>query len=348
MCELLGMSFNKQVQPSISFRGFQQRGKGNPDGWGIAFYPDKAAQVIKEHIKAGISPLADFIKVYPRLKSKIILAHVRQTSGTPICYKNTHPFQRELDGKDYVFAHNGTLSNCRAKLTLGKYRPVGETDSEHAFCHILSWIAGGEIRACTEDNFHRLAEKLREVNGLGSFNCIFSDGTYMFCYHDQGGYNGLTLVRREPPYERIHMADEDFDIELGDEKDQSQKGFVIATKPLTNEQWVSFPRGELAVFHNGEIIYSSTGMLNIDSNNSSDIKKNILRLVRKSPHRVSLEQIVAVLGIQLDQARTAILSLIGEGFLRQDGRDRVPADNSQATYYTETSKRQKIDEILMK
>ncbi len=61
MCELLGMSFNKFVKPIISFTGFKQRGEHNPDGWGIAFYPDKSAQVFKEPITATSSPLAEFL-----------------------------------------------------------------------------------------------------------------------------------------------------------------------------------------------------------------------------------------------------------------------------------------------
>jgi glutamine amidotransferase len=343
------MSFNKPVQPSISFRGFRRRGDNkNPHGWGIAFYPDEAAQVIKEHIKAVSSPIANFYKAYPYLSSRIILAHVRRTSGTSVCYKNTHPFQRELNGKDYVFAHNGTLENYSARLQIGKYHPIGDTDSEYVFCHILSWINDVGIKTWTEDNFHRLAEKLRELNSLGNFNAIFSDGSYLFSYHDQGDYNGLSFVRREPPYELIHMNDEDFDIELAEEKDPSQKGFVIATKPLTDEQWISFDPGELAVFCNGEMIYSSAGRSNNESDNISDIKKNILRFIRKSPHRVSLKQIVVTLGIQIEQARSAILSLMSEGYLRQDGRDLVPDNHTQATFYTEPSKRQEIDDLLIK
>jgi len=62
MCELLGMSFNLPVRPSISFRGFRHRGEENPDGWGIAFYPDEAAQIIKEPIKAAKSHLSRFLQ----------------------------------------------------------------------------------------------------------------------------------------------------------------------------------------------------------------------------------------------------------------------------------------------
>ncbi len=44
MCELFAMSFNQPVRPSISFNGFRRRGKQNPDGWGLALYPDKLVQ----------------------------------------------------------------------------------------------------------------------------------------------------------------------------------------------------------------------------------------------------------------------------------------------------------------
>jgi len=52
MCELLAMSFNLAVRPNISFREFRHRGEKNRDGWGIAFYPDESAQIIKEPIRA--------------------------------------------------------------------------------------------------------------------------------------------------------------------------------------------------------------------------------------------------------------------------------------------------------
>ena len=40
MCELLGMNFNGPVYCGFSFRGFTNRGNRNPDGWGIALYPE--------------------------------------------------------------------------------------------------------------------------------------------------------------------------------------------------------------------------------------------------------------------------------------------------------------------
>ena len=55
---------------------------------------------------------------------------------------NTQPFLRELDGRTQVFAHNGDLRGAfnSEALTLGDHHPVGQTDSEHAFCALLARV----------------------------------------------------------------------------------------------------------------------------------------------------------------------------------------------------------------
>nr|MBA2815560.1 Phosphoheptose isomerase [Candidatus Pantoea persica] len=54
--------------------------------------------------------------------------------------ENTHPFTRELWGRNWTYAHNGQLKGYRQRET-GHFRPVGETDSEKAFCWILHKLA---------------------------------------------------------------------------------------------------------------------------------------------------------------------------------------------------------------
>lgn len=253
MCELFAMSFNKKVKPSISFKGFAHRGDYNPHGWGLAFYPDKSCQVYKEPIKAQSSELANFIKHYPLLKSKIFIGHVRFSSVGEKKYKNTHPFVKEINGRSYCFAHNGTLRNYDS-LDYGIFKPVGKTDSEHAFGYILNEIYKKRIKIW-KNNFQWLNNIFKKINEFGNFNCILSQGKYLFCYYDINIYNRLYYVRREAPFDTIRLLDEDWEINLGAVKDASQKGYIIATRPLTNENWKRFNRGQLIVFKNGELIY---------------------------------------------------------------------------------------------
>ena len=262
MCELLGLSFNQKITPSLSLRGFRHRGDNNPHGWGLVWYPDKSTSIIKEPLKAGTSKLSEFLQEYRVVSSSIFIAHVRWGNVGGTSNSNTHPFTRELFGYDYAFAHNGTLrGDYNTSLQFEFYQPIGDTDSEHAFCHLMGCFRIREIKKWSiegsTERFEWLHAKLTEVNAFGKFNCIFSDGQYLFCYHDHNGYNGLTYVRRESPFDSVRLIDEDFEINLIEEKDPAQRGYIIATSPLTNEDWTPFAHGELKVFREGRMVYSS-------------------------------------------------------------------------------------------
>ncbi|MCX7677694.1 MAG: class II glutamine amidotransferase [Spirochaetes bacterium] len=348
MCELLGLAFSEPIMPTLSFRGFRHRGKDNRDGWGLAYYPDESVQVIKEPLPAFKSKLSEFLQYYSKIKSKIIIAHVRYTSGTSITYKNTHPFQRELFGKEYVFAHNGTLKGYTSFNT-GRFTPVGETDSEYAFCRILHSIEGENIKQWTSESFNRLHDILKAINNSGSFNCLISDGEYLFCYRDKNGYNGLCFVQRSAPFGKVRLCDEDYEINLAEEKSKTQKGFIVATKPLTDETWNSFAPAELIVFKNGVMVFSSTGR---DANSLSisfdENEMEILRVLRRSPHRVALKTICENIEIPREKIILSIRSLLNKGYIKQDRRDKVGGDHDDATFYTESSKRLEIDRLIKK
>lgn len=256
MCELLGLAFNRKVDAKLSFRGFRHRGKSNPDGWGMAYYSGNEAHIFKEQISAEESELAVSIVTSSNFESKIFIAHVRRTSVGEIDYDNTHPFKRRLFNKDFVFAHNGTLHNYK-NLSLNEFKPIGKTDSEHAFCYILEQIKNNRIASWNESGFNLLKNILLDINQLGSFNCLMSDGVNLFVYFDMDGYNNLMYLERKAPFEYVRLEDEDFEINLAEEKKLEQKGYLIASWPLTNEKWNSFSPGSLNVFRNGEMIYSS-------------------------------------------------------------------------------------------
>ncbi len=251
MCELLGLCFNVPVDLEISLGAFRRRGERNPDGWGVALYPDRAALVVKEPLRSTESELFDLL--LRRVRTRILIAHVRRASVGSVAYKNTHPFPRELNGREYVFAHNGTVDS--EGLELGRFRPVGDTDSERVFCHLLAEIERRGVVGWGRDDFEWLHRRLLELNELGTLNCLMSDGEHLFAYHDAGGYNGLCYVRRAAPFPRVRLVDEDFEVDLGELKKPEERGYVVATRPLTDEGWESFEPGELIVFRGGEIVY---------------------------------------------------------------------------------------------
>ena len=251
------MSFNKAIQPSISFVGFRKRAIINPDGWGIAYYPDKAAAIIKEPIKASESSLSRFIIENDSLiKSKIFIAHVRKASIGIISHKNTHPFMRELNGRSYVFAHNGTIFHYK-KLELSNFHPLGNTDSEYLFCHLLHLIKNRGIKYWKDEDFRWLQRNLNSINKKGRLNCVFSDGRHLFCYKDLNTDQSLCFIQRKSPFKRTALKDEDWNIKLPKIKDSSQEGYVISSKKLTDEDWKEINGGDLLVFKNGRFLFGN-------------------------------------------------------------------------------------------
>ena len=250
MCQLLGLSFNHPVTADFSLRGLETQVEGDPmyrnrNGWGIALFQDDAALVIKEPLSANTSSLFRSVRKLP-LTSTTFLAHIRFFTRGNDTLKNTHPFSREVFGRDIAFAHNGTLSDRIAAAETGRHQPIGDTDSERAFLHLLH-------SAVTAEGVHpeRLIEAARRINAWGEFNFLLACGVHLYAYHCRSGYKGLYSRERVPPHSPARLADEDFVFDFSVPAYEKEQGFLIASTPLTDERWEPFRPGELQVFCRG-------------------------------------------------------------------------------------------------
>ncbi|SUC39563.1 putative glutamine amidotransferase [Pasteurella canis] len=90
----------------------------------------------RDNNAAHSSPIADCVKQY-HIKSLNVIAHIRKATQGEVNIENTHPFIRELWGQNWVFAHNGNLTT-KFDLNNSLYQPIGSTDSEAAFCYMVS------------------------------------------------------------------------------------------------------------------------------------------------------------------------------------------------------------------
>ena len=135
MCQLLGMNANTPTDVMFSFTGLATRADEHKDGFGIAFFEDRGLRLLVDPHSARHSPVAALVKSYP-IRSDNVIAHIRKATQGRVALENTHPFTRELWGRHWVFAHNGDLKTFRPRLH-GTFRPVGDTDSEHAFCWLM-------------------------------------------------------------------------------------------------------------------------------------------------------------------------------------------------------------------
>jgi predicted glutamine amidotransferase len=255
MCELMGLSFDRAVSAEISIQSFGLRGEENADGWGLAWYPDRSLALVKEPVKWGMSGYTRFLESYKHLRSPIYLAHVRhRTTGGEPTHSDTHPFAREWEGREYCFAHNGTVAGYAAALPLGRFRPIGVTDSEHLFCWLLGRLADDGNRLESPVEWEELERLLRGANELGRLNCLLSDGQRLFAYRDRRQWKGLSY--HDAPLVHSPMRHlEDATVQVHLESAASALGVVVATCPLDGERWQALGPGELLVVQSGRIVF---------------------------------------------------------------------------------------------
>lgn len=232
MCELFGYSSSTARLLARPLGWFQARGgeaADNRDGWGIAWRSAERMRVHKEPVAAAGSEAYGRLAAW--LESDLVIGHVRKANPpTAHVSANTHPFQRDCCGRTWVFAHNGVVPGASAPLHGSGAgicaQPLGDTDSEHAFCHVLERIAAAFRAPHAEGKrawLGTLAGTAEMLAAGGRFNFLMSDGVHLIAFgHD-----------------RLHSLD-------------AAGAALVATEPLTaNPEWQPFAAGELRVYRAG-------------------------------------------------------------------------------------------------
>ncbi len=247
MCQLLGMNANTPTDVMFSFTGFATRADEHKDGFGIAFFEGAGVRLFVDVHSARVSPVAQLVRSYP-IRSDHIVAHIRKATVGGVALANTHPFQRELWGRYWVFAHNGTLNGFRPRLH-GAFRPVGRTDSEAAFCWLMQELAKAHAAVPDIDELTAtLAELVPPIARHGTFNFLLSNGLALWAHCS----TRLAWVERRPPFGRARLADDDVSVAFARLTTPDDRVAVIATEPLTSDEtWRTFAPGELRVFAGG-------------------------------------------------------------------------------------------------
>jgi len=239
MCELLAMSASQptDVGPYLS-RLMPRGGRIGPhaDGWGVAYYEGRAARVFKDSTPAADSRYLALL-ARSQLKSTAVVAHIRKANPSTVAPSaaNTHPFEREWNGHSWVFAHNGKLPALQdvPRCADSRFRPLGGTDSELAFCMLMDAIAdqGSNASALEPQHIASAIEPLvRELDALGEFNFILSNGEHLFV-HAHTRLHALEYSR--------HAAH------------RAGACVVLATMPLTDEDWRPLTPGGIRVYRSG-------------------------------------------------------------------------------------------------
>ncbi|NLZ79708.1 MAG: class II glutamine amidotransferase [Gammaproteobacteria bacterium] len=252
MCELLGMSANVPTDVVFSFTGLMQRGGHtgpHRDGWGIGFYEGRGLRLFQDPLASADSEIARLVQRYP-IKSETVIGHIRQANVGAVSLANTHPFMREMWGRNWCFAHNGQLADFAPQL--GMYQPVGDTDSEAAFCDMLNRLRAACSSECgIEQLLPVIVAACNEYRSKGVFNCLLSNGDWLFSYCT----TKLAHITRRAPFGPATLKDADMSVDFQSETTPNDVVTVLATEPLTdNELWTLYAPGEWRLWRNGETI----------------------------------------------------------------------------------------------
>ena len=264
MCELFAICAESPIQFQYSLEEFAKHGgliKPHKSGWGIAAYQGRDSIVMKEPEPAAYSPLINYIANNP-IDTSLAIAHVRYATHGNISYENTHPFNRELGGRTHTFAHNGGLEDIKARLPLPtqRFMPIGETDSEYAFCYLLSQLTkiwDNRTPTISErlDIIDTVADKFRS---LGTANFLYCDGEVIFAHSHKRRFssiaNGIETFgeAKEPGLcmaLRNHVLIEGLKVEPLN----PCQALMIASVPLTKEGWKPLPTGKIVAIKNGAV-----------------------------------------------------------------------------------------------
>jgi glutamine amidotransferase len=248
MCQLLGMNANTPTDLVFSFTGFSKRAEEHKDGFGIAFFEDAGVRLFVDAQSAALSPVAEMVRHYP-IHSPNVIAHIRKATQGRVALQNTHPFQRELWGRYWAFAHNGDLKNHAPRLH-GAFHPVGNTDSEFAFCWLMQELAKAHAGLPSiAELTATLAELVPRVAAHGTFNFMLSNGQALWAHCS----TNLHYLLRQHPFQAAHLQDDDMSVDFARVTTPADRVAVVVTEPLTaDEAWVAFKPGELKVFVDGQ------------------------------------------------------------------------------------------------
>ena len=140
-----------------------------------------------------------------------------------------------------------------------RFRPIGDTDSEHAFCALLErltplWDVGVPA---LEERLAAVAAYAAELRELGPANFVYTDGDALFA-HGHRRMNASGSI--EPPglyllCRRCSATADGIDLTgITVEHHAEQQVALVASVPLSSEGWEALTEGEVVALRDGRLV----------------------------------------------------------------------------------------------
>ncbi|MBE7416467.1 MAG: class II glutamine amidotransferase [Ideonella sp.] len=260
MCELLALSMRCPTRVTASLAGLAARsdkpGRAR-DGWGFAAYQGADVALFREARPASDSALARMLASEGPVTG-LALAHIRRATLGEVTLANTQPFVREAGGVAHVFAHNGHLPGLSRSSLHGRFTPIGDTDSEIAFCALLERL---QVGAMPDEDGREIARRAAIVADFaadlrrhGPANFLYADGHALYVHADRRMHEGSAIPA--PP--GLHLLERRCDgLQASDLciAPGGQQAAVVASVPLSAEPWQALGEGDVLAIAGGEVLH---------------------------------------------------------------------------------------------
>ena len=227
MCELFALSCNRKDRAAFSLPLFARYHEPYWDGWGVGYYEGTHAKVVRNTDDPNYSE--SFRRIVQQARSNVIVAHLRLATSGEVYPENCHPFRFRYLGRDWLFAHNGTMYIDYPS------RVEGDNDSARTFSFMMDrigeYLREGRFRGIYPAVKRATRELLETYSG--TLNYLLSDSNALFAFYN---HRRMYMLRREKEY---------------------GGAILISTQRLTRENWVELPKNMVVCVLNGELFVMS-------------------------------------------------------------------------------------------
>ncbi|MGI6449057.1 MAG: class II glutamine amidotransferase [Desulfitobacteriia bacterium] len=242
-CDLFLLSSHSSYLADISLYNFADLGRRNVNGWGIGYYQNENAKVVKSNEPANNGTVSREFKIASQaISSPIILGHLRFTSRGTNRVENNHPFKLHFLNHNWLFIHNGSASSGIQLVPYERRLLVNsDNDSPRIFEFlrekIVDYVMSSPKKSLIEACRNAFIELLKK-DPNGSFNIILSNGHINFVFIH---WRTFYLLKRE--------------------KGNGDTMIISTLKLNDEEEWIPFDklsdkRAKMLVFSGPSLIFN--------------------------------------------------------------------------------------------
>ena len=262
MSDILALNSDSLSSPSIDIKTSIESGTIDSLGWGLGWYPnnDNSAVIIKDAVSRNTQDMVQALTDWTSFRFTVLLCNSIGAAKRPTQH-DTQPFRRSFSGSDWLFIHDGKFNRSNMAdihdQATGFLEPLGKTDSELAFCLMLSRIHASGSKSLKDAKGQNLLEWFGELDGHGSADIIFTDGKTLVFYHGKNSTKPMFYKRFCPPIPEAALESASLSLNLSDPRDLYRTFLMVSTGPFQGEDWEEMELGQLIMARRGAVVWNS-------------------------------------------------------------------------------------------